>query len=398
VTLPALALLLALAQTPMPKTDLHHSILTVDTHCDTPMRFAEGFDPGVRHAPFSKDAGCQDLVRMKEGGLAASFFAVYVGQGPRTPEGEAHAKGEALATLDLLDRMYQAHPDLCERALRADDAARIFKTGKRAIFIGMENGYQMGHELSNLDLFYQRGVRYLTLVHSADNDLSGSATTTGPKTGLSELGKRVVARLNDLGMIIDISHMSEPGVADVLKLSRAPLMASHSGARALCNHPRNLTDEQLKAIGKAGGVVQVSFVPDFVRQSPPHPARDQARKDLEARVEAKGGWGALNATDRKALGAEWDSLRTRFPGPPVTVKDLVDHIDHIAKLIGVDHVGIGTDFDGGGALDDCSDVTQLPRITEELLRRGYKEPDLRKIWGGNALRVMRAVEQAKKKN
>lgn len=372
---------------------LHHRILTLDTHCDTPMRLGEPFDIGKRHEPFAPDSGCQDLPRMKEGGLAASFFATFVSQGPRTPEGHAHAKALALRTLDQLDAMFVAQSALCTRATAAADAPRIFATGKRAIYLGLENGYPVGHDLANVDHFYRRGIRYITLAHTSDNDLCDSSTDHRDPAdrGLSPLGLQVVHRMNALGMMVDVSHISDRSFFEVLKATTAPVLASHSCARAVCDHPRNLSDEQLKALKRNGGVVQLCILADYVKQAPDAPARQKAMADLETRVEAMGGWDGPRAAEAEQA---WQAYRKAYPRLPAFVKDAVDHIDHIVKVIGIDHVGIGTDFDGGGGLTDCRDVTELWRITEELLRRGYTEADLRKIWGGNALRVMKAVEKA----
>jgi membrane dipeptidase len=388
------------SQTPMaPDTlvqkakKLHYSLLTVDTHEDTPSRLA-GFNVGERHEPGTPGAGEVDLPRMKEGGLAAAFFAVFTGQGPCTPEGREKARGAALRTLELLDTMFHDHADLCERALSVQDARRIFRTGKRVIFIGMENGYPIGLDVSNVDIFFKRGVRYITLAHSADNDLCDSGTDDKhpEDRGLSELGAQVVRRMNKLGIMVDVSHVSQKSFFDVLNLTKAPVIASHSCARALRDHPRNLTDTELEALKKNGGVIQVTFVGDFLKRIPPIPEKDTQEAALNKRIEAKGGWQALRPDEEAAFRREFEAIRNKYPQAFARVQDVVDHIDHIVKVIGVDHVGIGTDFDGGGYLADCRDVTEMSTITVELMRRGYSEDDIRKIWGENLLRVMGEVE------
>ena len=374
---------------------LHHRIFTLDTHCDTPMRMSDRWDVAVRHEPGGRASGCQDLVRMKEGGLASSFFAVFVGQGPRTPAGNLDAKTRALRVLDRLDRMFAEHGDLCERALSPADARRIHGTGKRAIFLGLENGYPLGLDIANVELFFRRGIRYITLAHTSDNDLAASSTESARRrdTGLTELGRRVVARMNELGMMVDVSHISDQAFADVLKVTKAPVLASHSCARALCDSPRNLTDSQLRALKKNGGVIQLCILGDYVKRSPLDSGRARAEQDLRRRVQALGGWNAIpDEKIRKGFEEEWEALGEKFRHELPCIQDAVDHIDHIVKVIGIDHVGIGTDFDGGGGLRDCYDVTQLSGITEELLRRGYSGGDIAKIWGGNALRVMEAVQ------
>ncbi len=374
----------------------HEQALTVDTHCDTPFKLLEkGWDIGEYHKTGERGSGCQDLPRMKEGNLDASFFAVFVAQGPRTPEGHARAKEKAIEVLDAMDAMYKKYPDLCGLALTPEDARRLEKEGKRAIFIGMENGYPIGRDLALIDYFYGRGVRYVTLAHTADNDICDSSTDRkDPEDrGLSEWGKQVVRRLNDLGIMVDVSHLSDRSFFEVLALTRAPVIASHSCARALSASPRNLSDEMLLALKKIGGVIQLCILNDYVKQPPADPAREQAFDALDRKIdETYGGWG--NIKDKRVhdkLDAEYEALEKKFPQPPVYVKDAVDHIDHIVKLIGVDHVGIGTDFDGGGGLADCRDVTELKNITVELARRGYNREQIAKIWGGNAMRVMQQV-------
>jgi membrane dipeptidase len=380
----------------------HEQALTVDTHCDTPFKLLEkGWDIGQTHKTGERGSGCQDLPRMKAGGLDASFFAVFVGQGPRTPEGHARAREKAVAVLDAMDAMYEKYPGLCGLALNPADARRLEKQGKRAIFIGMENGYPLGHDPELIDYFYQRGVRYVTLAHTADNDVCDSSTDRkDPEDrGLSEWGRQVVRRLNDLGVMIDVSHISDRSFGDVLALSRAPVMASHSCARALSASPRNLSDDMLLALKKNGGVIQLCILDDYIKQPPANPERDQAFEAFRRKVDENyGGWGGIkDQAVRDQVEQEYDALSVRFPNPPVFVKDAVDHIDHIVKLIGIDHVGIGTDFDGGGGLADCRDVTELRNITIELVRRGYGKKDIARIWGGNAMRVMQRVIDAAKK-
>ena len=252
----------------------HERALTVDTHCDTPFKLLEkGWDIGQSHKTGERGSGCQDLPRMKAGGLDASFFAVFVGQGPRTPEGHARAREKAVAVLDAMDAMYEKYPDLCGLALTPADARRLEKEGKRAIFIGMENGYPLGHDPALIDYFYQRGVRYVTLAHTADNDICDSSTDRkDPEDrGLSEWGRQVVRRLNELGVMIDVSHVSDRSFFDVLALTRAPVMASHSCARALSASPRNLSDDMLLALKKNGGVIQLCILDDYIKQPPAEP-------------------------------------------------------------------------------------------------------------------------------
>jgi membrane dipeptidase len=381
---------------------IHQRVLTVDTHSDTPFKLLEkDWDIGKYHQPGQPGSGCQDLPRMKAGGLDATFFAVFVGQGPRTAEGNAKAKDKAIAVLNALDDMFKKYPDLCSLALTPADARHLEKKGKLAIFIGMENGYPLGHDIALLDYFYKRGVRYVTLTHTSDNDICDSSTDRGDTEdrGLSDWGRQVVRRMNELGIMVDVSHISDRSFFEVLKLSDAPVLASHSCSRAIADNPRNLSDEMLLALMKNNGVIQLCILADYVKKPPFDAEKDKAFDEFQKKEKSYGGWD--NITDQAVkdkLEHEYYALYHRFPGPPVYVRDAVDHIDHIVRLIGIDHVGIGTDFDGGGGLADCNDVTQLKNITIELVRRGYSQKDIAKIWGGNALRVMQQViDYAKKK-
>lgn len=380
---------------------IHRRVFTVDTHCDTPLKLIEkDWDIGKYHQPGQPGSGCQDLPRMKEGGLDSAFFAIFVAQGPRTNEGHAKAKDHAISILDAMDAMFKKYPDQCGLALTPRDARRLEKEGKQAIFIGMENGYPLGHDIALLDYFYKRGVRYITLAHTSDNDICDSSTDRrDPEDrGLSDWGRQVLRRLNELGIMVDVSHISDRSFFDVLALSSAPVLASHSCARTLSNSPRNLSDEMLLALKKNNGVIQLCILNDYIKQAPPDPAREKAFDEFLKKEEALGGWSNIkDPAVKDALEKEYHEFDVRFPKPPVYVKDAVDHIDHIVRLIGIDHVGIGTDFDGGGGLADCSDVTQLKNFTIELVHRGYSEKDIAKIWGGNTMRVLQQVIDLAKK-
>ena len=370
---------------------IHAAAYTVDSHTDTPMDLnREGFDFGVRNDPRETRTKI-DLPRMKEGGMDGIWFGIFTGQGPRTPEGNLKAREEATGIIrDIYHTVDKYSADL-EVATRADDLARIADRGKHAIYLGMENGYPMGNDLDLLDTFYREGVRYMTLVHSSNNDLCDSSTDTLEHNGLSPLGEEVVARMNDLGMMIDLSHASDKSFYDVIALSRAPVIASHSCARALCDNPRNLSDEMLLKLKENGGVIQMCILSAYVKTPAPNPQRDSARAAVRAR---HGNYYDLDKEAKEAFYADWILVDRDFPQELATVSDAVDHIDHIVELIGIDHVGIGTDFDGGGGLADCFDVSQMGNITLELVRRGYTEEEIRKIWGGNLTRVFSQVEAA----
>jgi len=367
-------------------------VLSVDTHCDTAMMMTRStWDVGERHEPGKPGSGLIDLPRMKEGGLDALFFGCFVGQGPLTPEGYAKAKERVLAMLDAVDRMCQKYPNLVGPARTPADAYRLKAEGKRAAFIGMENGYPVGKDLALLDLYAKRGVRYLTLVHTSDNDICDSSTDRQPgqERGLTAFGLEVVAACNRLGIMVDVSHMSDRSFYDVLKASQAPMFASHSCCRALCDNPRNLTDDMIRALAKSGGVLQMCFLSDYLKAPIANPEQEKALKELEAKYGPRRNVPSIaDEALRAKAQQEFRAVMQKYPAPRATVKDVVDHIDHIVKLVGDDYAGIGTDFDGGGGVTGCSDVSQMFHVTMEMLRRGYSEKTIRKIWGGNAMRVL----------
>jgi membrane dipeptidase len=283
----------------------------------------------------------------------------------------------------------EQYPDDLELALTQKDLKRIEKNGKRAIFIGLENGYPIGNDLSLVDTFYNKGIRYITLCHSYNNDICDSSTDTIEHNGLSEFGKQVVQRMNALGMMIDVSHASDQTFYDVVALSSAPIIASHSCARALCDHPRNLSDDMLLKLKENGGVIQMCILSAYVKTPEPFPARDSARMAVR---EKHGDYYELDDEGRQLFLSDWYQVDRDFPPKLATVADVVDHIDHIVEVAGIDHVGIGTDFDGGGGVEGCFDVSELGNITLELVRRGYSAKEIEKIWSGNLMRVMEETE------
>lgn len=372
--------------------EIHNRVLTVDTHSDTPSRLLrEDWDIGERHDPSQRGSGKIDLPRMVEGGLDAEFFAAFIGQGERTSEGYSRAKERAVQMLDAIRKMCEDYPHLVEMATSPDDAYRLEKEGKRAAYIGMENGYPIGKDLSLVKEFYKKGVRYITLCHGGDNDICDSSTDrNNPEdNGLSDFGKKVVAECNRLGIMVDISHVSDKSFSDVLKATKAPIIASHSSVRTLCDHPRNLSDEMIKALASNGGVIQICFVSSFVKETKPNPEREKAldalREKYGPRREIK------DEAVLEKMREEYMEVYENYPRERATVEDLIDHVDYVVKLVGVDHVGFGTDFDGGGDIEGCSDVSELPNLTVELVRRGYSEEEIRKIWGGNLMQVFRKV-------
>ncbi len=371
--------------------EIHREVLTLDSHTDTPLLLSrDDFDIGRRNSHLQR-GGQVDFPRMFEGGLDAAFFAVFLGQGERTTEGNKAAKERAMHIFELIHSAIDNHPGMAGLALSADDAYRLREEGKLAIYIGLENGYPIGREINLVDKYYDLGARYITLSHSRNNDICDSSTDpAGPEHGgLSEFGRDVVRRMNDLGMIVDVSHISDQAFYDVLEISQAPVVASHSNARALCDHPRNMDDDMLIALKNNGGVIQVCILSAYVKTPEPNPAREAALDEVREKFNHFEG---LTDEEMETAREAWFGVQEKYPRELATVADLVDHIDHIVDLIGIDYVGIGTDFDGGGSLDDCRDVTEIGNITLELVRRGYTIEEIEKIWSGNFMRVFRQVE------
>ena len=369
---------------------IHEKAVTVDSHTDTPLYFTRsGFDIGELHN--AREHGSKlDLPRMEAGGLDAVFFAVFVGQDERSSAGNEKAFQRADALFDAIDTEVKRNESKAEIALDAGDVQILKKTGKRAIYIGLENGYPIGNDLSLVQYFYDRGARYITLCHTENNDICDSSTDSVEFNGLSSFGELVVEEMNRIGMMVDVSHISDSAFFDVIRLSKAPVIASHSSARAVCDHPRNLSDEMLRALAKNGGVAQVCLLSDYVKKMPPNPQRDSAQAALRVKYR---NFKNLSDEESERATAEWRTMNRQYPRILATVSDYVDHIDHIVKVAGINHVGIGSDFDGGGGLADCFDVSEFPNVTIELLRRGYTEEEITKIWGGNFFRVMEEVRK-----
>lgn len=370
---------------------VHAQCLTVDTHCDTPMLMIKpGFNLREEHkSPNSR----VDLPRMKSGGLDAMFFGVFTGQRPRTEENYLKTYALANRMLDSIHAMVAQNADLATLALKAEDLKQIKKTGKRAIYIGMENGFPLAKDISRVEEFYKKGVRYITLCHSYHNDLCDSSSDPAPveHNGLSAFGKEVIWEMNRLGMMVDVSHASDKSFFDILELSKAPVIASHSSVRSVALHNRNMTDEMIKKLAEKGGVLQMCLLDVYIKEPDTTSAKFLAERRLHKIYITS--YNSMSESEKTAFEQEWDDVQASYAEELPTIKDMVDHIDYVKDLVGVDYVGIGSDFDGGGGLRDCADVSQFPAITLELLSRGYSEDDIRKIWGGNLLRVFREVEE-----
>lgn len=372
---------------------IHDEALTIDSHTDTPLWFTRSdFDLNTAHDPYETRSRV-DFPRMQEGGLDAVFFAAFVGQGERNPLANLEAKKRVLQIIDSIYANVDRYPETAIIAKEPQDVTQSEKEGKRIVYIGMENGYPIGTEIENLDLFYEKGVRYITLCHTGNNDICDSSTDTTEHNGLSDFGEKVVKRMNELGMIIDVTHISDSSFYDVVELTEAPVIASHSCARAVYDHVRNLNDDMLLKLKKNGGVIQMCLYTDYVKEPDPQPERDSAYQALRVKYDH---FKDLTDEQYRQARIEWREIDKTYPRKLATVADLVDHIDHVVELIGVDYVGIGSDFDGGGGLKDCYDVSEMKNITSELLKRGYTEEKVKKIWGGNLMRVFKEVRQQAK--
>ncbi|MBK6962435.1 MAG: dipeptidase [Bacteroidales bacterium] len=374
---------------------IHADAFTIDSHNDTPMWFTDTtYNFGINHADM-RPRNRVDIPRMETGGLDAAFFAVFVGQGERTDPGNDKALLQALNTFEAIDRNLRINNLKAAPAFTVTDGKIIEKQGKRAVYVGLENGYPIGNNLKNVERFYNLGARYITLCHTRNNDICDSSTDTTEHYGVTEFGRQVIDEMNRLGMMVDISHVSDKSFYDAIKLSKTPVIASHSCARALCDNPRNLSDDMLRALARNNGVIQMCILSSYVKTPLPNPGRDSAQAALRTKYN---GFKNLSDSVMTIARNEWYEIDEVFPQVLATVEDVVDHIDHIVKIAGIDHVGIGTDFDGGGAVKGCEDVSEMGNITLELVRRGYSKKQIEKIWGGNLLRVLGDAEKYARNN
>jgi membrane dipeptidase len=378
---------------------IHDRVITLDTHDDIDPRH---FQPACNYT--QRLTTQVNLPKMKDGGLDVAFFIVYVGQGPLTPEGYANAYRQAVEKFDAIHRLTeQIAPEEIGLALTPADVTRIAGSGRKVAVIGVENGYPIGTDIARVEEFWRRGGRYLSLAHNGHNQLSdsntGETTKDAPNGGISPLGRQVIAEMNRLGMMVDVSHPSKASMLQAVALSKAPIVASHSAVRALADHRRNLDDEQLMALKTNGGVVQIVAFAGYVKVQAPVAAGATGARAAGApagpppcpieNAGAEAGAGRLNAAPAGGLNA---ALTGR-----ATVKDFVDHIDYAVKLVGIDHVGISSDFDGGGGIEGWDSAAETFNVTLELVRRGYTEPQIAKLWSGNLLRVWGEVEAVAKR-
>jgi membrane dipeptidase len=364
---------------------LHFSSMVVDTHDDTTQRFLDGdFDLVPRNA-----SGSIDIPRMREGGLGAIFFSIWIPSKITGPD----AVKRALDQIDAVREHVAKHPADITRATTAAEIREAHKQGKIAALMGVEGGHMIAADLGVLRSFAALGVRYMTLTHSGNDEWADSSTDQPAHNGLTDFGRDVVREMNRLGVIVDISHVSDKTFYDALAVSKAPLFASHSSCRALCDHPRNMTDEMIKDLAAKGGVIQINYHVGFLSQDFRNAEKrdPEIDKSIAAEVQKRCG-------DKEGCQLiEGDKITREYIAqgklPRVEWTKIIEHIDHAVKVAGVDHVGLGSDFDGANMPFGMEDASKLPQITEALLRKGYSEDDVRKILGENTLRVMEEVER-----
>lgn len=391
--------------------EIHNRVLVLDTHVDINVA---NF---TNENNYNEDLGNQvNLPTMKAGGLDVAWFIVYTSQGPLSTEGYKSAYENAISKFEAIHRLTkEIAPDKIGLAVNSSEARQLHRSGKKVAMIGVENAYPLGLDISRVKEFYDRGARYMSLSHNGHSQFCDS--NTGEKDslwvdkGVSDLGRQVIEEMNKLGMMIDISHPSKQSIKDMISLSKAPIIASHSSARALCNHSRNLDDEQLEWIKSNGGVVQTVAFSSYVN-SEKHTAYASAlSKKVENLAKERGiemmSWDQirkLKDTDRKtyvkeyrAMSKEAALMMNESDPKPVNVADFVDHIDYLVTKMGLDHVGISSDFDGGGGVYGWNDASETLNVTAELLKRGYSEEEIGQLWSGNLLRVLDRVEAIAKK-
>jgi membrane dipeptidase len=369
---------------------IHEELIVLDTHFDTPANLGRpGWSIMDRHV-VGLDGDQVDYPRMVEGGVDGGFFAIYTPSGPATPEGDRAARDFAITRAVQIREMVAKHSDKFVLALTSDDALRAAAAGKRFVFLSMENGYPFEGDLSLMKTFRGLGVTMMGITHFKNNALGDSATDQPQWHGLSPLGRQAVAEANRLGVVIDCSHASDEVLRQTVALSAAPIILSHSGMRAIHDHPRNVSDADALLVASKGGVIQINAFSAYMVDAPaPNPARDAAARELMAGYLRMDG---MTGAEKRALVAKRKAVEARFPAPRANFDMFMAHLLHAIRLVGIDHVGISGDFDGGGGVDGFDDVTAYPKVTAALLKAGYSAADIGKVWGGNALRVLRAAQ------
>ena len=381
-----LSLLAVTAQTNISQQahDLHFNSIVVDTHDDTTQRLLDPkFDFGARHTD-----GSVDIPRMRDGGMDAIFFSIWI---PGTVTGPAAVR-RALQQIAAVRETVARHPNDLVLCTTAEEVRSATAEKKIAALIGVEGGHMINNSLANLDQFYTLGVRYMTLTHTANTEWADSSGDKPAHDGLTPFGKQVIAEMNKLGMMVDISHVADKTFYDVLAVSQAPVIASHSSCRALCSAPRNMTDDMIKALAAKGGVIQINYHVGFLSQK--FQDASKANPELGKQIEAESKKRCAGNEACELIEADKITREYVAQGklPRVEWTEIIDHIDHAVKLVGADHVGLGSDFDGADMPYGMEDASHLPQITSALLAKGYSPADIQKILGGNTLRLMQDVE------
>ena len=376
---------------------LHKRLICIDTHLDMPANLARpGWDVMQRHS-YDEDFTQVDYPRMIEGGLDGGFFSIYTPQAPVTPEGMSAMRDAGLLRAAEIREMVAAHPDKFELAFVPEDAARIAAKGKIIVFQSIENSGILGNDVTLLRGFYKLGVRMAGPIHFLNNQLGDSATDKKQWGGLSPLGKEFVKEANDLGVVLDASHSSDDVFDQMMDLSRTAIICSHSGCRAIHDHPRNLDDARIKRLAASGSTIQINSYNEYLVTVPPNPARDKARREARSKMRNLGSMPGEQATAIvRQVAAELRAIDKQYPSPRADFEEYMKHVTHALDLVGPDHVGVGADWDGGGGVTGMNDVTSIPKITERLVKAGYTEAQLGNFWSGNALRVLGKAHAARK--
>ncbi len=393
----ALALAPAPSRAAVDARALHKKLICIDTHLDMPANLARpGWNVMEKHS-YDEDFTQVDYPRMVEGGLDGGFFAIYTPQAPVTPEGMSAMRDAALLRAMEIREMVAAHPAQFELAFVPEDAARIAAKGKIIVFQSIENSGILGNDVTLLRSFYKLGVRMAGPIHFLNNQLGDSATDKKKWGGLSPLGRAFVKEANDLGIVLDASHSSDDVFDQMMDLSRAPIICSHSGCRAVHDHPRNLDDARIKRLAAAGSTIQINSYNEYLVTVPPDPERDAARRAARGAMRNVANMSPADAIAavRAAAAAERE-VDKKYPIPRANFDEYMKHVMHALDLVGPDHVGVGADWDGGGGVVGMEDVSSIPKITERLVKAGYTEAQLANFWSGNALRVLGKVHEARK--
>ena len=376
--------------------DIHEDLIVFDSHLDTPANFRNENYSLIADNPTVLGSVQVDLPKMRRGGLDGGFWVIYTAQGPLTDEAYTAAFEAAMTRMEDIHTAADAHSDYFEIATRASDAQRIVSNGKRVMYISMENSYPIGLDLANMEKFYDLGLRMIGPVHFRDNQFADSATdlTTDSYGGLSELGEQLVREANRLGMVVDGSHAGDDTVRDIMAISTTPIILTHTGVKAIYDHPRNIDDSLLKEIANDGGVIQINGLGAYLEALEPSPERVKALEELKDEAGGRD-ISELTADEQLVFMAKYQEIDAKYPAPVSTFDKFMEHLLHALSVVGPEHIGMGADWDGGGGVEGLEDVSYLPKVTAALMDAGYSEEDLANIWSGNMLRLLALAEAEK---